>query len=327
MNLENKVVLSSSLSIILEKRLEEIFETITSNTDRSMLLQLFKDEDILRTIDSELNKFIPNKFTPGISFKIDRKYVIMTRDILGEYEPITLKNTINLARDYSVLGDSKTALEVEENLLPKIKRTFGDKSVEMVELLEMMATDYKILGNYGKSEESLLKAIEINKALYGDESSPKLLANLVNLINLRKVILKTDDPLYIALEKAAKNTSENDLSKSGYFRIKIVSDASKRYLTKVPLLNENFSQEYESITDDRAGYITKKVIVEHELSQLTRLGKMYELNLTWDVRMILNCKDYLGKYHHITLRTLCDLSEDYLVLKKFDDALQFDWSL
>ena len=98
-------------------------------------------------------------------------------------------------------------------------------------------------------------------------------------------------------------------------------------MTKVPLLNENFSQEYESITDDRAGYITKKVIVEHELSQLTRLGKMYELNLTWDVRMILNCKDYLGKYHHITLRTLCDLSEDYLVLKKFDDALQFDWSL
>ena len=222
LNLENKVVLSSSLSIILEKRLEEIFETITSNTDRSMLLQLFKDEDILRTIDSELNKFIPNKFTPGISFKIDRKYVIMTRDILGEYEPITLKNTINLARDYSVLGDSKTALEVEENLLPKIKRTFGDKSVEMVELLEMMATDYKILGNYGKSEESLLKAIEINKALYGDESSPKLLANLVNLINLRRVILKTDDPLYIALEKAAKNTSENDLSKSGYFRILVM---------------------------------------------------------------------------------------------------------
>ena len=87
-----------------------------------------------------------------------------------------------------------------------------------------MANDYKVLGNYKKCEDTLLKAIEINIAMHGERNSLELVKNLLALIDLRKSSPDFDKNIYEALEKAADDISEDDLYKLGYFRIKILNN-------------------------------------------------------------------------------------------------------
>ena len=312
--------MSKLFSLSVDQVLDATLPIAFSGINEESLKQSLKYENTWKDIDEIIiNKLVKeSSLTPEMRFKIDKRYFSLSKDILGEHEPMILKNIINLVRDYSVLGDSKTALEMEENLLPKVKKTFGEKSVEMVELLEMMATDYKILGNYGKSEKSLLKAIEINKALYGDVSSPHLLANLINLINLRRIILKTDDPLYIALEKAAKNISEDDLFKLGYFHTKVYNQhtTNNENNKTTQIIMYRYLDELQNMNS------LQRIDTLYETSQnFFKFGLPYTEKLAWDLPTLSYFQIYLGNYHHKTLRTICSLSEDYLVLNKFDDAL------
>lgn len=140
---------------------------------------------------------------------MDKKILDLCEENLGKLEPSTLRHNLNLIHDYSLLGDSKTALAMEKNLLPKIKKVFGENSRENAEILSLMANDYEVLGNYRQSEQTLLKAIDINKKICGDESSPELVANLIALAKLTNAA--PDSEITLILEKAAKNIPNDEL--------------------------------------------------------------------------------------------------------------------
>ena len=65
---------------------------------------------------------------PELYFSMDRKFAKLCKDVLGEESPVTLKRKIELIQDYSVLGDSKVALEMSKDLLSKVEAAFGAES-------------------------------------------------------------------------------------------------------------------------------------------------------------------------------------------------------
>ena len=320
--------------IALEKYLiyNSEFPYNISGYGRRELEQKLRDENNWKKFYLDIEKLIPDKFRGSfayseIIFSLDRHNANLCADILGESDPITLKQQMRLANDYSDLGDSKTALEIGEALLPKVQNIFGEKSKETAEILEMLATDYKTLGNYGKSEESLLKAIEINKILYGEESSPKLLSNISDLIILRRSTLNSDAELYGALDRAAKNLSENDLQKSGYFRAK-VWHATKSYVGIIELANfmddpiKIFKSEYTLGKIPTNNSMSKLFDFEFEISKNFRRYGIPSVALLINSRLNDLSKPYFKNNHHKKIMLMCNLSEDYLSLNQSEEALE-----
>lgn len=251
---------------------------------------------------------------------MDKAFVERCEEVLGKNDPVTLRHMINLIHDYSLMGDSKTALKMSTALLPKVEKAFGQNSAEVAVVLQLIANDCKTLGNYRKSDETLLKVIDINKALHGEESSPELVANLVALARLRKVSPNADPSLYAALDKAAKNLPEDELYRLGYFRVKFFNNPvhdTKRLVD----LNQAGTKENNLIkTYRRDNIITAVDILLEETESAKELG-LYESSLTWDLIAMGDCKMHLGNYHHKTLETISNLSTDYLTLNQNDDAL------
>ena len=196
-------VLSLDWEMIFQSWLRNRLTAQEGNTWERVLRDETTWLDFHRKIEEQLSRGIDIPLSG--SFMIHKSSVNLCRDNLGEDDPSTLKRTINLIRDYSLMGDAKTALAMEKNLLPKVEKAFGKDCKEVAELLSLMADDLKTLGDYRQSEEVLLKAIAIHKDLYGEENSPKLVANLITLINLRQDTPTSDAKLYDALDKAAAN--------------------------------------------------------------------------------------------------------------------------
>ena len=310
-------------ALYAEKHLAEDFPYKFSNYDENKIKQALLNENSRKLFFEDIQKFIKGSLPIELIFHLDRQFVHADKKFLGESSPNTLKDMKNLAQDYSLLGDSKTALEIEKKLLPKILKTFGEKSSEAAEIFELMAIDYKILGNYKKSRESILKALEINKKNFNVEKSSKLMSNIIELINLNKSVLGNEDSasLYRELDKTAKNISEEELYRLGYFRVKVFKDFHDdreidRNLTEVK------SKEIDAFDDlrqreDYRNFIkrfSEQSAIEHKLG-------LYADAMTNDLLWVSNCKIYFGNYHHETLRAICNLSDDYLSVNQFEDAL------
>ena len=300
--------------------------TFTTNLQRYLagytgneLKKILQDENTWKNFQVELNKVTHNfDALLELNFRIDKSLFNLCEEVLGESDPVTLKREMYLIHDYSLLGDSKTALETEKNLLPKMKKTFGENSREVVDLLTLMANDYEILGNYGKSEETLLKSIAINKELHGDESSPELVANLVALNRLIKA--KPDSDTMLALEKAAKNLPEDDLYTLGYFRVKILTNPVND-MKRLVDLGLACAKERNLIETYRGDDYIRCVDMSFEQGENAGALGLYWSSLVYDLTALSDCKLNLGNYHHKTLTALCHLSEDYLTLAQSEDAL------
>ena len=325
-----------------EKYIKDKFPYDISGYDKNELKQKLKNESTWQNLDPEILKHLNDKNRLELQFKIYRKFATVCKNTLGESDPITLKNTIKLIQYYSFFGDSKTALDMEKDLFPKIKKVFGEKSKEFVEVLNLMAKDYKVLGKYKESEKTLLRAIEINKNLYGEKSSPELLYNLVSLIKLKRTTSKSNPALYDSLEKAAKNIPEDDLYCLGYFRTKLLN----KHLLFL-LFNQADEKNAVRTSVQRSADLT--LLNSEEDRALNKSLENEELNMRnlefkfdWD-RFIKafndkkfngkiassssfnvlsgNYRDYLGNFHYNNLMLLCSLSDYYLRLNQSDFAL------
>ena len=312
------------LSLSYELTLVENFQIDISDNDENALKQALKSDATWKALDEEFNKTVKSFAVPlEFNFRIDKQSFDICKKHIGESEPTTLKNALRLIKDYSLMGDSKTALEMEKNVFPKIKKIFGEKSSEIAEVLELIANDYKVLGNYAKSEEALLQALEINKKIYGEESSSKVLSNLIGLSNLRRVVLTKEDSLYKAIEKAAKNIPESDLYRLGYFRSKILSSPEHDIESFI-----NFESTIEkeeralSATSFRGDYYTKRADALSDSSKYSRRLGIYEYTFDKDLISLMHCMLNFGNNHYRTLEGLCNLSDDYLNLNQIDDALK-----
>ena len=297
---------------------------LVGHTD-SELKKILQDENIWKDFQTEFEQMNRKFSVPlELSFRMDQKFADFCKETLGETNPNTLRYTINLIQDYSLLGDSKTALEMEKDLLPKIKKIFGARSSEVAEVFSLMANDYKILGNYRKSEEMLLKAIAINKELHGGKSSPELVANLVALVRLTNATPNSD--AVIALDKAAKNLldddlySDDDLYRLGYFHVKILNSPIHD-MERLVNLSQVCTREDELIKSYRRDSYTKFIDSLFEQSENAKALGLYKSALTWNLVAMADCKMNLGNYHHKTLVSLCNLSDDYLTLNQTSDAL------
>ena len=286
------------------------------------LIRALQDDKTWADFQSEIDEVTRGFNVPlELNFRMDHKIVTLCREKLGEDDPATLKRTINLIRDYSLMGDSKTALAMELKIVMKVSESFGEKSNEVAELLSLMAYDCKTLGLYQYSEDLLLKAIAINRELHGEEHSPELLANLVALIDLRKVSPASDVKLYGALEKAARGLSDDDLYRLGYKRFEILNDPVND-AEKLVKLSEACTRERNLIEGYRGYDYIKAVDMSLEQAESAKVLGWYAMSFTDDLMAMADCKLNLGKYHHKTLVTLCNLSDDYLALNQPDDALE-----
>ena len=284
------------------------------------LKALLQNENTWRDFHAELDEMTRGfDVPPELNFRLDRNLIKCCVEILGETNPVTLKHKINLIQDYSVLGDSKFALEMATDLLPEIEAAFGASSREVAAVLNLMAEDYKTLGNYRASEETLLKVIDVNRQLYGEESSPELVASLVALAKLKGTVPNSDTALYDALDLAAKNLPKDDLYRLGYYRVKILNGYFRNG-ERQENLNRTYTQE-RNFMETRHGYeFIKCVDLQFEQAESYREQGMNHSSLTWDLLAITECKSVLGNVHHKTLKTLCDLSGDYLALNQPDYA-------
>ena len=284
------------------------------------LKKVFQEESTWKNFQSEINQLIGEYVPIELDFRMGQKFVDLCTDFFGESNSITLKYEMDLIQDYSLLGDSKVALEMEKKLLPKLEEAFGKKSREVATLLQIMANDYKVLGNYLESEKTLLKAIAINKELQGEESAPEILANIIALIELKGATPDSDASLYNALEKAAKNLPESDLYKFGYFRVKILNKPvhNMERLVDLSLVG---AKERNSIDFFRKDDYVRVVDISLEQSESARALGLYEHSLFSDLMAMADSRMDLGKYHHKTLSSICNLSEDYLMMNQIEDAL------
>ena len=299
-------------SLYLEKELAEHLQSIPVEDIRDGL----RDENNLQEFESSLNEATSVYFFhPELLFSLDKIIIKILENALGEEAPVTLKHRINLIQDYSVLGDSKVALEMSKDLLPKVEAAFGFKSPEAAAVLNLMAYDYKTLGNYYASEETLFKLVALNKELHGEESSLALAESLFELIKLRQATPVSDPALYDALKKAAKNLPNEDFYEN-------YTESMNEAVVEYTLddiddgdLWEFYSKEY------RRNFLIKFVDTYLEISNLYRTLGFYSHSLTSDIRAMNLCTMSFRNYHHKTLKTFCNLSDDYLRLNQSDNAL------
>lgn len=317
----------------LEQRLEKIFPYYNvSNYSKKELEEKLSDKKTWEDFNNNIGiKTMGGVWIPDFErrFRVYKKNFNLCKDILGEDNPITLKHKLTLIEDYSLLGDSKTALAMEKNLLPKIKKMFGEKSVEQSQILKLMANDYRILGNYAKSEELLLKVIDMDKSLYGEENSPELLLDIIELISLKKSTQTNDPILYDELEKAAKGISKEDLYRFGYFRVKYLNDVSLYTKENLKLFKEICTKE-DFVRSEGYGLIKGKW--NYGLSLYNWQGRFrfseklkqfgaYQEALNNDISLWSISVHNLRKHHYKTLKTLCSLSDDFLILNQLEDVL------
>ena len=306
-----------------------------SNYNRDELEKLLQDNTTWETISYYwiLKLYNPDS-RPRIGsielcFKIAKKNFNLCVDILGESHPITLRHKYMLMACYACMGDPKTAIEIAEEILPQVEQVFGEKSTETSAVLSVMVYNYSVLGNYGKAEEIVLRAIDIDKELYGEENSPKLLNDILNLIYLKKVWLEDDLELYTALEKAAKNIPEDELYELNYFQAKAVVpfdnfDNAKNfsYAKLINLYNKILEVHWETFDKNSDPFILINYMADlFEISLNEKSVGLYQPALASDLYGISHAKRNFGNNHYITLYFLCNLSDDYLRLNQYEEAL------
>ena len=285
------------------------------------LKKILRDKTTWENFRAAADQLNANANVPlELDFRMDKKIVDLCKDTLGDNDPVTLRHTINLIHDYSLMGDSKTALTMAKKLFPKVEKTFGNDSIEALAVLSLIANDCKVLGNYKAAEETLLKAIAINKKIHGAESSPELLANLVALAELKKIASSADKQLLTDLDNAAKDLPAEILNKSGYSRVK-VSLRPLHTTERLIDLNETIANENALMKTFRRDDYLKCVDMLFLQAESSKLLGLYEAALTYDLVAMADCKMNLGSYHHKTLQAMCNLSDDYLTLNQTDDAL------
>lgn len=311
-------------SMTLDAAFEENFYSKQVDSDEKIKDRL-RDENGWKEREVALHQALKDLsgssiIIPEIRFVLDRGFVEICRNHLGEEDPVTLKRKIELIQDYSVMGDSKVALEMSKDLLPKIEAAFGAKSLESATVLNLMAYDYKTLGNYRASEETLLKLIDLNSELHGEESSAALADNLVELIKLRKATPMSDPMLYDALKKAAKNLPKEEMEIYKYY-IYAMSDLDLtgrlHYFDPVFFNNEKFGL----LEEHRRDYPVKSLDNAFENSEFYRTMGYYSRSLLNDIQAMFGGKAFFGKHHHKVLMFICNLSNDYLNLNQPEEAL------
>lgn len=295
------------------------------------LKQRLNDEATFKKSEAAIKDMIKNlQYPTELIFSTYRENYIVCKDILGESDPRTLKEMLKLIPYYSLLGDSKTALDMEKDAFPKIKKVFGEKSDEMAFLLKIMAKDYKVLGKYKESEESLLKAIAINKKLHGEENSPELLSNIVELIRLKKATPDSDAALFEAMEKAAKDLPEDDLYISGYFFLKKLSEIPNRSFTldNFDAYSKEWSNELNKISElivnldpvYRIDVFENSVLVYCDFGGKAKLQSL-GMSIVSDLMTYNLLKLITWKYHPKVLMAYCNITDNYLTLNQTEDAL------
>ena len=310
-------VLAWDWNLTLQIYLNQHFVNCTDDD----LKKILRDPATWQNLQTELEQVSKGSIIPlELDFRLDKMLADLCEENIGADDPVTLRHKINVAHDYSLFGDSKTALAMSLTLLPQVEKVFGTNSPEAADFLSFIANDYEILGNYRKSNETLLKAVAVNKALHGEKNSPKLLANLVALAKLRKVAPNADPALYAAMDNAASGLSEDDLYTAGYFRVKIFNNPVQDKKRIVDLGNAG-TRENNLIKVFRRDSYIKTLDILLDQSEAARDLGFYESSLTWDLLAAADGKMNLGSYHHKTLMALCSLSEDYLTMNKIDDAL------
>ena len=310
-------------SLITEKKLIDIFPYNTKGCSNDELKQKLQDENTWKNFDDEIEKLNQSMELRSYEFifKVDKKIVKTCNDILGSSDPVTLKRTMNLIRDYSILGDSTTALKLGQDLLSKVEKVFGKKSDEAVSVMRLMANDYKILGDRYKCEELIMKAIEINEEKYKSETgehSVEMLSSLVDLINLK------DDRFYLfnnlltsRMHYISSKLSEEERKISGID--KITPRNFKKYEKCMELLKRLDEEEkLLKFHNDPVNYM--KII--SEISKITRLTKIYSYSLSIDIMSVAMHKMYFGNFHYKTIEAMCNVSDDYLNLNQIDEALK-----
>ena len=122
---------------------------------------------------------------------------------------------------------------------------------------------------------------------------------------------------------AAKNLSEDELYKLGYCRAKILTNPAND-IEKLIDLTEACTREGQLIgVYRRRDDYTKSVDRSVEQSEMSKVLGLYKSALEFDLLALSRCKTNLGNYHHKTLTAICNLSDDYLILNKPNEALAF----
>ena len=309
--------------LLLENSLEDKFPYDISGYNDEELKKKLGDETAWKNFDAEINNIIQDNslffIPPKVIFRIDRKVFNMCKDILGESDAITLKKHLKLIQDYSLLGDSNTALKMEKKLVSKVKKVFGENSFENAELLKLMANDYKVIGDYRKCEETLLQLIELNKKLHGEETSIELAENFIELIALRRSTKDNDSETYAALEKATKNISDDDLYRLGYFNVEILNNPSD-YAIPSDLAFNALMRDFQTkkFLDVKTRVNTNKWL---DLSSVSKRLGIHSDAFEIDFASQIFLKFGLDRNNYRSAEIFCNLSDDCLILNQVDNAL------
>ena len=319
-------------SLAIDNTMNGVFPYDTGGYSKSELQEKLQDENTWKNFDEEVNKLSWSDFVKcrnySVAFKIHRKVLNTCKEVLGEMNPVTLKRTMNLIQDYSILGDSTTAIKMAENLLLKVEKVFGKESDEAVTVIRLLANDYKILYDYQKSEELLKDALEINRKLHTEDSKEFLItANELELLwgvekysMLRGRLRKNKD------RGEAKQFELSEKERVEYKGQRIVSLFSRavpqpnyeaKVLVEILEGETKFAQKiYEPLYLDTV----------FEMSRLSKTLGFLSKSLNVDLGIFLICHSLLGDYHHKTITSMCNLSDDYLKLNDIDSALDLSLS-
>lgn len=306
-----------------DKNFAGVFPYNVGNYSEIELQQKLSNENTWKNFDAEVSKL---SLSPRLNlknylviFKVDKKVLGTCQEILGEMHPVTLNRAANLVRDYSILGDSKTALKLGRDLLPKVEEVFGESSDETVAVMRLMANDYKILFDYRKSEILLEKMLAINNELHGENSGESAI-NLAEIVLLWDVDKFRMDYYRNALKKINEFLSEEDKANYGVFRAQAVY--FRNIAPNQELQGFKTAFEKESAESQRTG---EPIFFDSlfELAECVRDTGILSQALATDLNSLAICRSYFGNYHHATIKSMCNLSDDYLKLNDVAAALNF----
>ncbi len=228
-----------------------------------------------------------------------------------------LKREIMLADCYSILGENARAISESKRLLPLVQGIFGKASDEALSVMDILGREYEVAGKYHDSERILKEMTEIRSTKYGKDS-PQALSGFNALARIY-IKLGNYNEAGVLLGKI-NPVAKQVLPKEDPVRSDIA--LSQYIFTKLILKDDIFKFDSSSLIVKGSG--TAAVLRTLNLFRATerwfKMSNMLGKALSNDLQSVSACMEKFGDTHHLTLDTLCDLSNTYLKLNCLEDS-------
>ena len=307
------------LNIGAELLNERIKWTLNENIEMDEnTIQAIKDGSSLKAFDEGINDTKSKDFSDEnaegfFAYSLIQFYQTLLDSFMSvsdtdDYKGV-LELEIRLAKAYSDIGDSQKSITISKNILSKVKKNFGEKSKETLTLIKILANNSKIMGKYNESKRYYQEAAKLSTEIYGSEAR-ETFDNFNELIGIEFKLGNYKE----GLRKIQDTFDQQKLNQADIFRYNaIASFYMGKYNETIDLLKK--SSFIDHLADD--------ILVD--IMKSYRLTGDYFTSLKYHIALLsVNgmSRGISGTYNYKAINSMINLSDDYLALGMYDEALR-----